>query len=124
MPTRQTTAGEGSCPSRHSLVARADGFAEMFKRRARVDLLAALIQDLPPKKGRITDLDDTLWAGILGEIGVESRRNLIDSELRRQGSGPQRKFQGDQIVLVTPPTRINGEIQTVELIWQRLPVSS
>ena len=34
-------------------------------------LLAALIQDSPPKKGLITDLDDTLWAGILGEIGVE-----------------------------------------------------
>ena len=27
--------------------------------------------DSPPKKGLITDLDDTLWAGILGEIGVE-----------------------------------------------------
>jgi FkbH-like protein len=35
------------------------------------ELLAALIQDLPPKKGLITDLDDTLWAGILGEIGVD-----------------------------------------------------
>ena len=34
-------------------------------------LLAALIQDSVPKKGLITDLDDTLWAGILGEIGVE-----------------------------------------------------
>jgi FkbH-like protein len=34
------------------------------------ELLAALIQDSPPKKGLITDLDDTLWAGILGEIGV------------------------------------------------------
>ncbi len=34
-------------------------------------LLAALIQDSPPKKGLITDLDDTLWVGILGEIGVE-----------------------------------------------------
>jgi FkbH-like protein len=35
------------------------------------ELLAALIQDSPPKKGLITDLDDTLWAGILGEVGVE-----------------------------------------------------
>jgi FkbH-like protein len=33
--------------------------------------LAALVQNSPPKKGIITDLDDTLWAGILGEIGVE-----------------------------------------------------
>ena len=35
------------------------------------EFLAALIQDSPPKKGLITDLDDTLWAGILGEIGVD-----------------------------------------------------
>lgn len=35
------------------------------------ELLAALAQDSPPKKGLITDLDDTLWSGILGEIGVE-----------------------------------------------------
>lgn len=34
------------------------------------ELLASFIQDSPPKKGLITDLDDTLWAGILGEIGV------------------------------------------------------
>ena len=34
-------------------------------------LLAALIQNPVPKKGLITDLDDTLWAGILGEVGVE-----------------------------------------------------
>jgi hypothetical protein len=34
------------------------------------------------------------------------------------------KFQDDQIILVTPPTRINGEIQTIELIWQRLPAGS
>lgn len=37
-------------------------------------MLAALIQDSPPKKGLITDLDDTLWAGILGEIGVDGIR--------------------------------------------------
>jgi FkbH-like protein len=34
------------------------------------ELMASLMQDSPPKKGLITDLDDTLWAGILGEIGV------------------------------------------------------
>jgi FkbH-like protein len=35
------------------------------------ELLAELICRLEPKKGLITDLDDTLWAGILGEVGVE-----------------------------------------------------
>jgi FkbH-like protein len=33
-------------------------------------LLAALVEGPAPKKGLITDLDDTLWAGLLGEAGV------------------------------------------------------
>jgi FkbH-like protein len=35
------------------------------------ELLADLIDPRPPKKGLITDLDDTLWRGLLGEDGVE-----------------------------------------------------
>jgi FkbH-like protein len=34
-------------------------------------ILAEMIWNPSPKKGLITDLDDTLWSGILGEIGVE-----------------------------------------------------
>ncbi len=33
--------------------------------------LSNLLQDPAPKKGIITDLDDTLWDGILGEVGAE-----------------------------------------------------
>ncbi|HTQ58921.1 MAG TPA: HAD-IIIC family phosphatase [Candidatus Solibacter sp.] len=33
---------------------------------------AALMQTPVPKKGLITDLDDTVWAGILGEVGVNN----------------------------------------------------
>lgn len=33
--------------------------------------LAALSQSSSPKKGLITDLDDTLWAGIVGDDGVD-----------------------------------------------------
>lgn len=33
--------------------------------------LARLLVPPPPKKGIITDLDDTLWRGILGEIGAD-----------------------------------------------------
>jgi FkbH-like protein len=33
--------------------------------------MASLFQARTPKKGLITDLDDTLWSGILGEVGVE-----------------------------------------------------
>lgn len=33
------------------------------------NLLAGLVAPTLPKKGLITDLDDTLWSGILGEVG-------------------------------------------------------
>jgi FkbH-like protein len=33
--------------------------------------LAELIFNRTPKKGIITDLDDTIWRGILGEVGIE-----------------------------------------------------
>jgi FkbH-like protein len=33
--------------------------------------MASLLAPPPPKKGLITDLDDTLWLGILGEVGVD-----------------------------------------------------
>ena len=38
---------------------------------ALAELLAALVLNRQPKKGLITDLDDTLWRGILGEVGVQ-----------------------------------------------------
>ena len=34
-------------------------------------LLAQIIQPPSPKKGLITDLDDTLWKGLVGEVGAE-----------------------------------------------------
>ena len=50
----------------------ATGFPYSLEHASRLaEFLAALIQDPPPQKGLITDLDDTLWAGILGEIGVD-----------------------------------------------------
>jgi Lipocalin-like domain len=52
-------------------------------------------------------------------IEISSIQNYVGKDLIRSV-----KFQGDQIILVTPPTLVNGKIQTVELIWQRLPVGS
>jgi hypothetical protein len=52
-------------------------------------------------------------------VEVSSIQNYVGKDLIRNVT-----FRDDQIILVTPPTRINGEIQTVELIWQRLPVGS
>ncbi len=34
--------------------------------------LARVLWQAPPKKGLITDLDNTLWAGIVGEVGIDS----------------------------------------------------
>jgi FkbH-like protein len=62
-------------PPGQRLDAKADitsGFPYRLEHASRLaELLAGLVQDSPPKKGLITDLDDTLWAGILGEVGVE-----------------------------------------------------
>jgi FkbH-like protein len=38
---------------------------------ALAQMLAELVLNRQPKKGLITDLDDTLWRGILGEVGVQ-----------------------------------------------------
>ena len=48
-------------------------------------------------------------------IEVSSIQNYVGKELVRTV-----KFQGDRITLVTPPTPVNGKVQIVELIWQRL----
>lgn len=48
-------------------------------------------------------------------VEISSIQNYVGKDLIRSVT-----FQDDQIVLLTPPTRINGKVQTVELIWQRL----
>jgi len=40
--------------------------------------MASLLQPRNSKKGLITDLDDTLWSGILGEVGVEGVNWSLD----------------------------------------------
>jgi len=52
-------------------------------------------------------------------VEVSSIQNYVGKDLVRTV-----KFRDDQITLVTPPTRINGEIRTLELIWQRVPAGS
>lgn len=49
-------------------------------------------------------------------VEISSIQNYVGKELVRGV-----KFQGDRIVLVTPPTPVNGKVQIIELIWQRLP---
>jgi lipocalin-like protein len=52
-------------------------------------------------------------------IEVSSIQNYVDRNLVRSV-----QFQDDRIILATPPTLVNGKIQTVELIWQRLQVGT
>jgi FkbH-like protein len=52
---------------------------------ALASLLAQSVSNPPPKKGLITDLDDTLWLGILGEVGVESIAWDLDHHAQRHG---------------------------------------
>jgi len=47
--------------------------------------LASLVQTRAPKKGLITDLDDTLWAGILGEVGVDGISWTLDHHSHMHG---------------------------------------
>jgi len=56
---------------------------------------------------------------VIHHIEISSIQNYVDKDLVRTV-----KFQGDQIILVTPPASVNGKMQSVELIWQRLPVGS
>jgi FkbH-like protein len=49
------------------------------------EALAILIRDEPPLKGLITDLDDTLWKGLLGEAGVAGVSWSLDGHSQMHG---------------------------------------
>jgi Lipocalin-like domain len=51
-------------------------------------------------------------------VEISSIQNYVDQNLVRWV-----KFEGDRIVLMTPPMPVNGKMQTFELIWQRLPAA-
>ena len=52
-------------------------------------------------------------------IEVSSIQNYVSKELVRNV-----KFEGSRLQLTTPPTPVNGKIQTIELLWERLQTSS
>jgi lipocalin-like protein len=56
---------------------------------------------------------------IVHHVEVSSIRNFVNRDLVRTA-----RLEADRIVLVTPPTPMNGKVQTVELTWQRLPAGS
>jgi len=56
---------------------------------------------------------------ITHRIEISSIQNYVNRDLVRSV-----KFEGDRMILTTPPTRVNGKIQSVELIWERLLADS
>jgi Lipocalin-like domain len=62
--------------------------------------------------GRYTLSDDK----VTHHVEISSIQNYVNKDLVRSI-----KFEGDRLTLVTPPMTVNGKIQTIELIWERLP---
>lgn len=56
---------------------------------------------------------------VIHSIEISSIPNYVNKELARSV-----KFQENRIVLLTPPTMVNGKIQTIELVWERLESES
>jgi hypothetical protein len=52
---------------------------------------------------------------VIHSVEIASIQNWVNQELVRTV-----KFQDDRVVLITPPTMMNGKRRTFELIWQRL----
>lgn len=52
-------------------------------------------------------------------VELSSIQNYVGKDLIRTV-----KFHGDEITLVTPPAPVNGKIQSIELVWKRLPARS
>ena len=48
-------------------------------------LMARSIKNPSPKKGLITDLDNTLWSGIVGEVGIEAIHWDLDRKSQTHG---------------------------------------
>jgi len=56
---------------------------------------------------------------VIHHAEISSLQNFVGADLVRLI-----KFQGDRIVLVSPPMSIDGKTQTLELVWNRVPGSS
>ena len=56
---------------------------------------------------------------VIHYVEISSIQNYVGKELVRSV-----KFEGDRITLTTPSTRVNGKIQALELVWERLPAGA
>jgi hypothetical protein len=56
---------------------------------------------------------------VVHSIEISSIQNYVNKELVRSV-----KFQGGHLVLVAPPSMVNGRMQIIELVWRRLESGS
>jgi hypothetical protein len=91
------------------------GGRKLLQARAAVEEQAEAFKTFLAYAGQYTLRGDQ----ITHHIEVSSIQNYVNQDLVRTI-----RLAGDRIVLVTPPTLVNGKVQTVELVWQRLPTNS
>ena len=73
--------------------------------------LARLIAPFTPKKGLITDLDDTLWQGIVGEVGAEGVSWDLEKHSQIHGLYQQLlRALAEQGVLVAIASKNNSDV--------------
>lgn len=75
------------------------------------EALAALIASPQPKKGLITDLDDTLWLGLVGEVGHDGVTWDLASHAQLHGLYQQMlQALADQGVLIAIASKNSSEV--------------
>jgi FkbH-like protein len=86
--------------------------------------LGRLIQPFAPKKGLITDLDDTLWHGIVGEIGPDQVAWDLDSHNQIHGLYQQTlRALAEQGVLVAIASKNDPDVVQKALERQDILIS-
>ena len=78
---------------------------------ALAEAMARLIVPSPPKKGLVTDLDDTFWSGIVGEVGPDGVSWDLHSHTQLHGLYQQvLRALADQGVLVAVASKNQPEV--------------
>ncbi len=89
------------------------------------EMLAALLRPTAPKKGLITDLDDALWRGLLGEAGADGVSWSLDRHSHAHALYQQMlQALADSGVLVAvasknDPARVEEALRRPDLLLQR-----
>ncbi|HKW16998.1 MAG TPA: lipocalin-like domain-containing protein [Terriglobales bacterium] len=78
--------------------------------RAGTDEKAEAFETFLAYSGRYTVNGDK----VIHRVEISSIQNYVNRDLVRTVI-----FEGDRMTLVTPPTSLNGKVQTIELTWQR-----